>query len=283
VVALGLTFALAGPGFVAVFNIAPRGVGALTVERFYLLPAALACVLSALALERLISIEQRVTIAAAISAMVLAAGFALGSADVSEDHRPTVDMYLKNTLNAAPPRAVILGSGDQKFAGFLYARLVLGLRPDVDFITPEMLYGPWYIARVSHELGVTLAPPSSDRVELVSQLFTTGRPVAFAGSVPRTLLDAGFVSYPFGTLQIMMPPRAEAPDPDALEVANVKLLERFELEPVASPSSGTWAGTTFGEYSRTWLVLEAMLRSRGELDRAQHCHDRALAFAPWLR
>lgn len=284
VVALALTFALSGPCFVAIFNIAPRGVGALTVERFYLLPAALACVLSAVALERLIPrIEQRVTTAAAISAMVLTAGFALGSADVSEDHRPTVDNYLRNTLNAAPPRAVILGSGDQKFAGFLYARLVLGLRTDVDFITPEMLYGPWYKDRVSHELGVTLPPPSSDRLDLVSELLATGRPVAFAGAVPRTLLDAGFVSYPLGTLQMMMPPHAEAPDPDALEVANVKLLERFELEPVASPSRATWAGATFGEYARTWLVLEAMLRSRGELDRAQHCHDRALAFAPWLR
>ncbi len=267
IIALGSAFVLAGPGFVSMLNIAPHGVGALIVERFYLLPAALACVLSAIALERLIPrLERRGTIAAAISAMVLLAGFALGSADLSEDHRPTVDMYVKNTLRAAPPRAILLGSGDQKFAGFLYARFVLGLRPDVAFITPEMLYGPWYADRVRRELGVALSPPTADRVELVSELLATARPVAFAGSVPKTIPEAGFGSYPIGTLQMIIPPRATTPDPDDLEVSNVKLLAQFELEPAASSSSATWAGTTFGEYARTWLVLEAMLRSRGELD-----------------
>jgi hypothetical protein len=283
IVALGAAFLLAGPAFIAMLNITPRGTGLLVVERFYLLPAALGCILSALALERLVPLARRTSAAAAVGIMVLACGFALGAERITEDHRPTVEMYVENTLRIAPPRAVLLGSGDHKFGGFLYARLVLGSRPDVDFVTPEMLYAPWYRARVSRALGIDLAAPTADRRELVTELLATGRPVAFAGPVPQTILDAGFVTYPLGTLQMILPPKTAAPEPEDLEVMNVKLLAQFELEPVASSSPTTWAGVTFMEYARTWLLLEDMLRARGQLGRAAHCHDRAVAFAPWLR
>ena len=125
IVALVLALVAAGPVFVMLFNIAPRGVGALIVERFYLLPAALVSVLASLALDRLGSrFLSRGAFAFAITAMVMVTGFALGASRVAEGHRPTIELYVKNTLRAAPPRAIVLGSGDQKFAGFLYGQRV---------------------------------------------------------------------------------------------------------------------------------------------------------------
>jgi hypothetical protein len=191
-------------------------------------------------------------------------------------------MYVKNTLRGAPPSAIILGSGDQKFAGFLYARRVLKLRADVDFVTPEMLFGKWYFERERRALGIPLSPPTADRVTLITELLATGRPVAFAGPVPEAVLDAGFGSYPMGTLQMVAPKGVATPDVHSLEAANVHLLEGYELEPLASSTSASWAGATFGEYARSWLLLESLYGLADDTERAKRCHDRAVAFAPWL-
>ncbi len=282
-VALACALLLAGPGFVAIFNIAPRGVGAAIVERFYLMPAALVCLCAAIALDRFLPrLDQRLSASIAVSLMVLIAGFALGATRVAEDHRPTVANYIHNTLAIAPRHAIIVGSGDQKFSGFAFARFVERQRLDVAFITPEMLHASWYRERQSRELGVTLGAPPPDRVALVSTLLSTGRPVAFAGPVPKGVLEAGFVTFPLGTLQVIEPAHAVIPSARSLEATNIEMLSTFELEPVASPTSASWAGATFGEYARTWLVLEAMLRASGDAEHAQSCHDRAQAFAPWL-
>ena len=281
-VALAAAFLLCGPGFVAILNIAPHGLAALVVERFYLLPAALVCVPGALALDRFAHwVLSRRGLATALAGMILVVGFLLALPRIQEDHRPTVEMYAKNTLRFAPANAVILASGDQQFAGFLYAQRVLHLRPDVAVVAPRMLTASWYRERMSRALGITFEPKPSDR-GLVEQLVAIGRPVAFAGPVPRTLTDAGFVSFPLGTLQVVQLPNTSSPTLDDLEIANVKLLEQFELEPVASATKASWAASTFGEYARTWLVLATRFEARGSPQRAQACRQRALAFAPWL-
>ncbi len=193
-IALVASFVLAGPCFVAIMNIAPRGVAATIVERFYLLPEVLASVLAALALDALVRrLRDRVGVAAGIAAAAMAANIALGVERVGEDHRPTVDNYVHNTLRFAPARAIILASSDQKFAGFLYGQRVLGLRPDVTIIAPEMLRASWYRARASRDAGVSIDVPEPGRVALVEELLASGRPVAFAGPVPPAVDEAGFV------------------------------------------------------------------------------------------
>jgi hypothetical protein len=191
-------------------------------------------------------------------------------------------MYVKNTLTSAPPRAILLGSGDQKFSGFLHARLVLDLRSDVDFLTPEMLHGSWYRERESQTLGVHLASPDPTRRTLLARLLETGRPVAFAGPVPPPIVEAGFTTFPIGTLFVVQPAGTAPPDLYALERKNLELLTEFDLETDAPRTSANWSGATFGEYARGWLALEAAFERLGDKDRAKQCRIRALAFAPWL-
>jgi hypothetical protein len=282
--AVTASIVLAGPAFAAILNIAPEGVSATIVERFYLLPEALCSVVAASAIDVLFPrLGTRLRVSGAVAAGVLVAGFCLGASRVTEGHRPTIDMYVRNTLAAAQPHAILLGSGDQKFAGFLYGQRVLGLRPDVDFITPEMLPAAWYRRRESNAIGTALSTPESGRVGLVSQLLETHRPVAFAGSVPTAVVAAGFAVYPLGTVFVVDSPSARTPDLRTVEHENLELLASFQLEPVASASSSTWSGATFAEYARVWLALETAFRKVGDAQRADACRTRALAFAPWMR
>lgn len=283
VVALAASALLAGPVFVAIFNIAPRGLSALVVQRFYLLPCALLAILGALAIDRLVPrLREHVRIGWAIAAVALLAQLAIAAPAVAEAHRPTVDDYVKNTLEIAPRRAIIIGSGDEKFGGWIYAQKVLGLRPDVDFVAPNMLYASWELERTSAAIGVSLSPPTSDRLTLVEELEATGRPIGFVGPVPQVIYAHHKDTYPFGTLQMLVHKTDPPLDVDALERKNLELLSRFVLEPASSTNRDSWSGATFAEYARSWVVLENAFRAQGKPARADDCHKRAVAFAPWL-
>ena len=73
-------------------------------------------------------------------------------------------------MTLAPPRAVLLHSGDDRVGGFMYARCALGLRPDVDAVSPVLLLTDWYPPQVSARLGIPVVhgvtPPGKDRPEL---------------------------------------------------------------------------------------------------------------------
>jgi hypothetical protein len=284
VMMIALSFLLCGPGFVCLMNISPTGSSARIVERFYLLPEALACLLGALAIDRLISRMRQVNVAtaAAFVSVVVLGQFARSAARFREATRPTVDFYIRNTLRIAPENAILIGSGDEKFAGFAYAKLVLALRSDVTFIAPEMLYATWYRTRVSRALRVPLDTPTLNRLALVDELLATGRPVAFAGALPKAVFDR-YVTYPFGTLMIVDPTRRRTPDLIELEEQNVHLLALFRLEPTASSDANSWSGVTSLEYARPWVSLEQAFLRAGSLTRAKACHERAATFSPWLR
>ena len=283
VVMLSASAILAGPIFVTAFNIPPRGLSLAIVERFHLLPFTLVAVLAAIAIDVVIPrLPERPTIGFAIAAIAIVAQFVIAAPAVAESHRPTIDHYVRNTLESAPPNTIIVGSGDEKFAGFMYGRKVLGLRTDVEFITPEMLYADWARERVSATLGITLAVPTSDRVALVEQLAATGRPVGFVGTVPQAIYAHAIDTYPHGTLQMLVRKGDPTRDVDTLERQNLQLLQAFVLEPTSSESRDTWSGSTFAEYARSWVILENAFRSQGRTARADDCHKRAIAFAPWL-
>jgi hypothetical protein len=135
---------------------------------------------------------------------------------------------------------------------------------------------------VSAALGVSLSPPTADHLVLVRELAATGRPIGFAGPVPQIIYAHHLDTYPYGTLQILVRKSDPPLDVDTLERENLVLLSRYVLEPASSTDRDTWAGATFAEYARSWVVLETAFRAQGKDARADDCHKRAVAFAPWL-
>lgn len=288
--ALVASFLFAGPVFVARFNLGTEGIAGSVTERFHLLPLALTGVLVALSLDVCLRAAPGAIAAragAAVAVVAVAARASLSYPEVRERHRPTIDLYLRNVLAVVPDRAIVLASGDDRTGGFMYTRCALGLRPDVDVITPVLLLNDWYPRQVSARLGLPIvrgerqdgdAEPSLSSKALVEQLLATGRPVYVTDWFAKGL-DRTFPSYPIGpVIRILSDPR-DVPAPPRLAEMNDEAFAKMRIEPTL-PRRGTWAGGRTLDYARPWRVLAGAFEAAGDPVRAEEYRARAQALTP---
>ena len=138
--ALIVTWVLAGPVFVAQFNLELAGIARFIVQRFYLLPQMLLAVGVAWGLDVLFGLvrgegeEAPVLdpwgpgrIEGLVLGLTLALAAVAGQPHVSEHHHPAVERYLIDSLRPLPEGAVLLGTGDHRTFGFMYMRAAVGL------------------------------------------------------------------------------------------------------------------------------------------------------------
>jgi hypothetical protein len=289
-----LTALTAGPFFVSRFNIDPVGIGASVVERFYLLPELLVCIPLALGVdlaagrlrERTMA-ERAATppwIAVVVTVAAAVAGTFTAWPQVREHHRPTIEIYARNTLESAPKDAVILGTGDHRLYGFLYAQHALGIRPDVVYLDPNMWRYRWYRRLLGPALRRSVYEPdgsSVSTVALAESLLATGRPLLVT-NLFTTAITHELPSYPFGTLIRVLPRGTAPPSPDEVERTNLQLDAGFghELSPPKRPE--TWASDVQETYARPWFALAKAFAVQGLAERSEASRTRALAAAPWL-
>lgn len=283
-VALVISLVLVGPLFVARFNLPPHGLALHVAERFHLLPLAVAAVMLARALDVVLEpVPYRPAVFGGIFALRAITAYPA----VVEHHRPTVDHYVKNVLALAPPRAVILHSGDDRVGGFLYARCALGLRPDVEAVAPVLLLTDWYPPQVSARLGIPIVhgvtKPGKDRPELssralVEQLLATDRPLVQTDWW-QSGFDASLPSYPVGPLIVVPRRREDVPSPLALAALNIEAFDKMTLEPTL-PEPNTWSAARALDYARPWTVLASAFAGAGDMERSEMCRRRAQAMTP---
>ncbi len=273
---LGASVVLAGPALVTLFNLTTVGLDRIVVERFHLLPQLLLALLIAPALDR---VQPRVVRAACFALIPLGALNAYP--ELREHNRPDVEVYVRNTLAIAPPNALLLGSGDHRFGGFLYAREALGLRRDVVYLDAWLLLNPWYRRRMSAIVGVELVAPeqrSLSTVALVAQLQATGRPVFLTNAVSGAI-GATYPTYPVGTLRRVLPRGTPVPGPGEVEAWNHEAFAQMTL-PARPPMLGTWGGDLQRSYVEPWQVLGEVWEQAGRRDRADACRKRAAELQP---
>ena len=271
---------LAGPVFVSFFNVKLNEIGALIVERFYLLPEWLFAVLAALALDALAGFLLARTALAAL--ILLLACFARGLsslAGVLAEHKPTLEDWADNTLRSLPPGAIVLAEGDGYFGALSYMRLARNVRRDVVFTPPGLLFTAWQNRNVSRELGVQLpvaVDAKLDVPDLFMTMFTTGRPL-FVLEFPAKGLDTNFRWYPRGTLLRVLPPGLEAPSAQEVEQENLVAFSHFRFDPRVG-HDGWFQGVT-ATYLRPWAMLTDLYRRLDDVDGAARCQKRAEATA----
>lgn len=286
------SFVLAGPLLVARFNLAPRGLHALVVARFHLLPLVLGAVLGAMAVTRIIErlgVRARVVVVGFIPFAMLMRG--LWSHDaVAEGHRPTTETWLWNVARILPERSILLVRGDDTMGALLYGQCALGLRDDVDVLTPPLLLTEAYARRASARIGFELergvippggSEPTLRSAKLLEQLLATGRPVFLSDWFAKGLEESA-PSYPVGPLIRVVPSWKEVPPPDRLLELNAQLYETLELES-PPPFADSWAGARFKDYARPWHVLAKAFERTGEEQTAERCRRRAYALTPRKR
>ena len=278
-----------GPLFALRLSLPPFGLSALVVKRFHLLPLVIATVIGALGLDVLLRARSRALEAAVIGLVATVVGIRTASTlpEVQAHQTPTLERYLRNVLGFAPKGSIILVSSDDLVGGFLYTRCALGVRPDVEVITPRLLLADWYWPRVSARLGFEVehgvrSSPDGEPVmaasTLLTQLVETGRPVLLDGWFANGL-ETRFPSYPVGPLIRVASSWKDVPGPDDLFDANDELFHMMELDP-SPPRKETWAGVRFASYARPWRVLASAFEREGNVGRAQACRARADALQP---
>jgi hypothetical protein len=281
--ALGAAFALAGPIFIARFNLPFHGAGPTVAERFYLFPEVVLTVMGALSLDALVPwLMARDGLAAALAAQAGLAAAILTVPEVLEHNRPTVEIYLENTLRAAPADALIVGTGDHRWGGFMYLRYALHMREDVLYIVPGTMPQAWYRHDVEAMTGVSLETPSHKPVgpkTLMARLLATGRPLLYT-DWPDPELD-GMPHYSVGTLMRILRPGESPPTPQALEAMNLEAFSEYEIEPTLPKDPNGWGYSLQDDYARAWGELGQAYGKEGNAVKEQECYARAAAFAPW--
>jgi hypothetical protein len=275
---LVLTTLLVGPLFVLRFNIPLFGLGASVVERFHLLPLLLVALLAGVGMTPALAQfpRARFTVPSAI-AIALAASVGVALPDLSLEHEPTVENYLRDTLATAPPASILLGSGDQRTFGFAYLQGVLRERTDVDYIDARVLTFGWYYRRVRGRMGIDLADPDGrvDQRRVATRLLATGRPLLLADMDLSDIVRA-FPIYPYGTTLRVLPKGDSAPPPGEVEQLNVGIFAQLHTSPPAP--LGSWALSARMDYARAWLMLADAYDRRGMPEAAARNRERAAPF-----
>lgn len=284
---LVLTFVLAGPVFVAMFNLPPTGLGARVVERFYLLPLVLLVIPMALGLTRVVgALEGRFDIRAAAVVVPTYVALVINLGVVRESQRPTVANYANNVLGQAAHEAIIVGTGDHRLYSILHAQHVLGQRPDVTYIDAALMLNPWYARTIATGLG--FVPDGVDHEartvsqrEFLRSLVASGRPVCLANPYVRGAVDA-VPLVPMGLLLCV--PSASAPGPSIfdLEATNRMIFQKFTFESTPPVDGDSWAAVVYQDYARPWRDLAGAFERSGLAGPASRLNTYADSFTPWL-
>jgi hypothetical protein len=270
--ALLLAFVLAGPWGDALHVMKPYGIAHSVVERFYVLPMALVCIVAARGVDVVLArVRHRFAVAALACVSMVVYGAVVALPEVREYTRPTVELYATNTLKSLPRDAALLGSGDHRFYGLLYAQDVLGLRRDVRYVDFALLPADWYRERVSRRLGVEIPTPDGAPIaaNVVHALLSSGRPLFVANHVER--LPRLVPRYPWGTVHRVLELRSLEPDPFAVEEKNLRLFEAMDREATRPADKWSWAGDLDGTYDAAWLDLAKTFEAAGMADQAAAC------------
>lgn len=278
---LALAFLLCGPAPASLFGLPLSGMGGAVTERLDLLPATVLVPAIAASLDSCAAWIPRAlrnpAAAAAALAAVMVGGLARGIPALRARDRPTVELYGRNALLAAPPGAVIVGMGDARFGSFLYARYALGLRPDVVFVNPRMLLLPWYHERIERALATALPPVTNGELQIVpvmDALLGSGRPVFVTDDFAPAAL-AQYPSYPVGPLIRLATSWRDVPSPDRLTATNLDFARRFSYEPTPVPGPEPWCDDLLDDYARPWRALADYARHHGDPDGARENDLRA--------
>ena len=277
------SFVLAGPLFVARFNLHPLGLERYTVSRFHLLPMVLLAIPIAVGLdwigERVLARVPGQLVRSQVAGVLLAVAVFLGAALVSlpgvaRYHTAAVERSLENTLTTLPPDAIVIGTQDILHFGSSYLQAAVGIRPDVTVISTPQVGLAYYRERVRAKTGVDLSVLVTEKsavpsVRIAELMLATGRPLfidQFQANIAKR-----FPVYPYGAVFRVLPRGSALPSIGELFATNKALFEKFRFDyPTPGPGDDL-AAQAHAQYAATWRALAEGL--------AAHPDDRAYALA----
>jgi hypothetical protein len=280
---LALSFVLAGPVLVSRFNVAPEGLGLYVCQRFYVLPALLLAVPTAVgvgALARFIpqtKISERTWVAiAATIGFAAVAGTALPH--ILRVHTRAVEAGARNMLRSLPADAVVIEAADDLHFSAGYVQWAVGERQDVVMVTWSLMSLQWYRDRVS--LRGIIAPPGAEPplIRLADALLASGKALFVDQTQTKILTE--FPTYPYGTLIRVLPRGVKPPSVAEVLELNRAIYAKFEIDYPRPGPDDEYPTEVHRRYAATWTVLAQALRAAGKDDDADWALEAARELAP---
>ena len=267
--AIAAAWVVAGPLFMAKFNL-PADWGNLVVaRRFSITPAVLVAALAGMALPK----DRKAWFFAPV---VVVMGL-LNGGDASHRGWTVLDDYVRNTFLVAEPNAVLLVASDNHLFAAQYLQRVEGVRPDVTVIAPPMLGYDWYREAL---------PAPYDQVRNTDEaLVAPDRPTYAAYAYYQGKWAAGrplALPAPVVMLQVWNGP---APAPQELEVVMDHNMRSFTLNSgIERPEQWftTWESWAVHQYIRGWNTLAGAYDRTGDPASAERVRQRAYALSPYV-
>lgn len=291
--ALLASWLVAGPLFVSRFDLPAEGYYRVVVERFHSFPTTVFCVAVGLGAAWFVTLRFWSRPALPIGLLVanLAVAGLLAGPQASMRNATVLDDFLRNTLGALEPGAVLFTRGDSFNFGCVYAQEVLHLRPDVACVYGPMVGHGWYRERLRarHPDLVLLLDGAPMALPELITANAEHRPVYLSSRIP--LLDpevAGVIppTWPAaGTLLRVAGPGEIPPPPRAVEAALLTDWEGFQLRSRladAEELDESLESTAWDHYAQVWIVLASGFDVMGDAAGAARCRARARELSPWL-
>jgi lipoprotein signal peptidase len=148
-IVLLLCLFLAGVVFPSLITFPENYVTIEVAERFFIMPLVLFAPFVAWGLA---AAFQRYASLRFVLPVALVLGGAAGWHQASWRRDTILHQYVSAIVQNVPPNAVIIGQGDSLLTAMEWRRIVLGVRPDVQYVDPFTLRGSWYYERVRRAL-----------------------------------------------------------------------------------------------------------------------------------
>lgn len=287
---LPVSFILSGPVFMLMLNIPPIGIGKQVVERFYLLPIAIAFLIVGVGIskaEEFISQKNEkkgIYYIFFYASIFLFALLHFPRADVKNHY--AVEDYAKNALYTVPKNSLILGTGDVRLFSMTYAQQVLNMRNDVQYVDVKMLLYPWYVAQQKEAFPYfqyVYQKGNVNTISLIDYELKNERPVFLANLFTSRILSA-FGSYPVGPLLRLV--KAGDPMPhfnDVLE-ENKRLFSGYQHRgKIFEVDNEPWLAQMRMPFAQTWIALGRVALRQKRLNLAKKLFAQAKKWAPWVK
>ena len=291
-VAAVLAWIVAGPLFLSRFALPDVGYPRVVVERFHPIPHVLLAWYVGLGAARVLALSawSRRSLPVALLVVHLAVQGALSWPHTNQRGATVAADFIENTLASAPPRAIVITSGDSFLFACLHAQRVLGLRPDIACVGPKLLPYPWYRRRIlalHPDLVVLDDGKASGLVPFVENNLST-RPVLLSARllVLRPALSARLPPLiPDGTLLRVLAPGETPPDPRSVLARQLRIFGGYSFHSRltdAAQLDEELESTLWEHYAWVWIFLADALVAGSDRAEGADAYARARAFSPWL-
>ena len=287
--ALLASWLLAGPLLLSRFTYPTDGFFHAVVERFHLQPHALLAVLIGVGATWVLRLPfwSRPVVPRALllgngALLLLWAALTAGWA-----HETVLEDFLHNALESAEEDALLITSGDAQTFGFVYAQEVLGLRPDVAAVAPQLLPHAWYRERLlARHPDLVLTDDEGRALPWVGLAARNlHRPVHVSPRLAGQANDPSLLIVPWMPFLKVVPPGELPPPPTVLGPQVLERLDGFRFASRvmdAEQCRHTLECTTWDHYALVLSSLATGYRAAGDAQRADAIQAVAAEWSPWL-